>query len=101
MISQLSLRQKPLPISISVSKNKETSKFHSRNNHKGQYDLAALVTTNPALANFLVQRHGKQTIAFSDPTAVKELNKAILIKDYNLTEWDIPSPSIFIISQTY
>jgi len=59
-----------------VPEKKEPHKFHSRNYHQGRYDLKVLVLANPALSEHLVQVHGKQTIRFSDPSAVKELNRA-------------------------
>lgn len=73
-----------------MPENKQSSTFHSRNYHKGRYDLKALVDSNPALSTYLVKLHGKETVQFSDPSAIKELNKAILIKDYKLSYWDIP-----------
>ena len=34
--------------------------------------------------------YNSETLDFSNPEAVKALNKAILLSDYGITNWDIP-----------
>jgi len=65
--------------------------LHSRNVHQGRYDFAELVGALPELKKHLVKNpKGEQSINFSDPIAVKLLNKALLAHHYNVTSWDIP-----------
>jgi len=65
--------------------------MHKRNIHQGNYDLEALVKTVPELSNFVfVNDFGNESIDFFDPTAVKLLNKSLLVHHYGLSYWDIP-----------
>jgi 23S rRNA (adenine1618-N6)-methyltransferase len=65
--------------------------MHPRNLHHQRYDLNALVISNPALRDFIVQNpSGQETIDFTNPTAVKVLNQALLKKYYGINYWDIP-----------
>lgn len=68
--------------------------LHPRNAFKGSYDMARLVSVCPALAPHIIpasaSKGGKDTINFSDSSAVKNLNRAILAADYGIAEWDIP-----------
>ncbi len=65
--------------------------FHPRNKHKNGYDFASLAKSNPQLNSFLFENsHGHSSIDFSDPEAVKTLNKTLLQKHYGLPNWDVP-----------
>jgi 23S rRNA (adenine1618-N6)-methyltransferase len=65
--------------------------LHPRNLHQGRYDLEALVGALPELKAFIFTNvFGNQTINFSDPKAVKILNRALLKKYYKVDFWDIP-----------
>lgn len=66
--------------------------LHPRNLHRNGYDFARLVHALPALAPY-VRRNpaGVATIDFTHPLAVKTLNQALLMADYGLHAWDIPS----------
>lgn len=65
--------------------------MHPRNKHQGRYDLEALSVTNPALKQFVTPNaHHDLSIDFSNPKAVKALNKALLADYYNICDWDIP-----------
>jgi 23S rRNA (adenine1618-N6)-methyltransferase len=56
------------------------------------YNFPELIQAWPELAAFVKKNaFGNESIQFSDANAVKALNKAILIKDYGLTFWDIPA----------
>lgn len=67
------------------------SNLHPRNPHTGQYDFQNLIHKCPTLAKFvMINRYGKESIDFSNPLAVKTLNKAILSLFYNI-KWDIPN----------
>ena len=66
------------------------SELHPRNPHRELYDFKKLISACPDLAPFVtVNRFGNESIDFSDPKAVKALNKAILKLHYHI-EWDIP-----------
>lgn len=72
--------------------NKKTpSGLHPKNQHRGRYDFKALVKALPRLKPFVIRNpKGEQSINFSDPAAVKMLNKALLASHYGVTQWDIP-----------
>jgi 23S rRNA (adenine1618-N6)-methyltransferase len=66
--------------------------LHPRNLHCFGYNFEALITSNPDLSNFVfINEFNSKTIDFSNPEAVKSLNKSILILDYNIQNWDIPN----------
>jgi 23S rRNA (adenine1618-N6)-methyltransferase len=74
-----------------LKKNTEKSNFHPRNPHRFRYDFEQLTTFFPELKSFVfTNEHNIETLDFSNPEAVKALNKAILISDYGITNWDIP-----------
>ncbi|WP_018150149.1 23S rRNA (adenine(1618)-N(6))-methyltransferase RlmF [Leeia oryzae] len=64
---------------------------HPRNRHQGRYDFAVLTAACPELAPLVIQNpNGEPTIDFSNPVAVKWLNRALLMTQYGITYWDIP-----------
>lgn len=74
----------------------EKSTLHPRNKNKFRYDFELLIKCNPELKKFVLKNEhdtesNGQTIDFSNPNAVKALNKSILISNYNLKSWDIPN----------
>jgi len=70
----------------------EKSGLHPRNLHRGRYDFELLVTSCPALANFVApNEYGNKSIDFANPSAVKALNRALLKLDYGIEGWDIPA----------
>lgn len=72
-------------------KNKEKSGLHPRNPHRFRYDFAQLTESHPELKTFIfTNQHNIETVDFSNPEAVKALNKAILISEYGIKNWDIP-----------
>lgn len=69
----------------------EKTNLHSRNPHRFRYDFAELIANCQELQNYVISNtHGGKTIDFSDPKAVKMLNKALLLSYYNIQNWDIP-----------
>jgi len=84
---------KPKPTSVKTT-------LHPRNPHRFTYDFEKLTTSLPDLQKFVFtnehsigsndNEQANQTIDFSNPDAVKALNKAILITDYDIKNWDIP-----------
>ena len=79
----------------------EKTGLHPRNPHRFRYDFDVLIKVCPELITFVsVNEHevgsseseqAKQTIDFSNPEAVKALNKALLISNYDIQNWDIPA----------
>lgn len=70
----------------------EKTNLHPRNPHRFGYDFTALVAACPELKPFVINNaHDSISIDFSNPTAVKMLNKALLAFFYNISDWDIPS----------
>lgn len=69
--------------------------MHPRNRHQGRYDFARLLKACPALSAHLVTTpRGDASIDFSDPSAVRELNRAILRSDYGIAHWDLPDGAL-------
>ncbi|MCG9597349.1 23S rRNA (adenine(1618)-N(6))-methyltransferase RlmF [Vibrio sp. Isolate25] len=65
--------------------------LHQRNLHRGRYDFSQLVKVTPELKRHVVKNpKGEASINFSDPVAVKLLNKALLVHHYGIVFWDIP-----------
>jgi 23S rRNA (adenine1618-N6)-methyltransferase len=70
---------------------KVKSRLHPRNRHRERYDFRKLIEACPELAGFVVKNiYDDESIDFSDPVAVKMLNKALLMYYYDLQYWDIP-----------
>lgn len=65
--------------------------MHPDNKNIGPYLFKQLRKDNKELAPYILETNrGIQTIDFSDPKAVLELNRAILLSDYSLTWYEIP-----------
>ncbi len=77
---------------------KDKNPLHPRNRHQGRYDLEALAKANPELKKFIKPNPYDpslgETIDFSQPEAVKNLNKALLKLYYGISYWDIPSGAL-------
>ena len=69
----------------------EKTNLHPRNQHRLGYNFEQLIATCPELQQFVgINEHQIKTIDFSNPKAVKALNKALLIAHYDIQNWDIP-----------
>lgn len=66
------------------------AKLHPRNKHNKDYNFDRLCKAVPELARFIAKPHGKQTLDFANPLAVKLLNQALLKDNYDIVHWDIP-----------
>ena len=65
--------------------------LHPRNLHTGRYDFKKLIASSPELRSFVSPNlHRELSIDFSDPEAVRELNRALLKFFYKIKFWDIP-----------
>lgn len=63
----------------------EKGRLHTRNRNRERYDLRALIAAVPELKSYVrVLDHGAESIDFSDPRAVKLLNKALLNHYYGI-----------------
>ncbi|MDD1780149.1 23S rRNA (adenine(1618)-N(6))-methyltransferase RlmF [Enterovibrio sp. ZSDZ35] len=65
--------------------------LHPRNPHRERYDFSALIKSTPELKSFVTTNpFGDLSVDFSNPVAVKVLNKALLSHFYQIKVWDIP-----------
>lgn len=70
----------------------EKTLLHPRNKHRFRYDFPELIKSYPELKKHVaVNSYGDESIDFSDPAAVKSLNKALLKHFYAISYWDIPA----------
>jgi 23S rRNA (adenine1618-N6)-methyltransferase len=69
----------------------EKTDLHPRNLHRFPYDFKQLCKACPGLSSFVfVNKYNTETMDFSDPKAVKMLNRALLKHFYQVSNWDIP-----------
>ena len=79
----------------SKKQHKEKVKLHSRNKNQERYDLSALSTSNPELISYIrPNKFGVESVDFSNPHAVKLLNKAILNHYYGIKNWEFPDENL-------
>ena len=72
--------------------NTEKSTLHPRNKHRSRYEFDVLMQKTPELKSYIFNNeHGSETIDFSNPLAVKTLNKALLKTYYGILDWDLPT----------
>ncbi|MHC5309854.1 23S rRNA (adenine(1618)-N(6))-methyltransferase RlmF [Myroides sp. LJL116] len=70
-------------------------KLHPRSKHNELYDFKQLADHVSELQGYIIKNPlGIDTIDFSNYSAVKCLNKAILAKDYKINNWDIPKQNL-------
>ena len=75
---------------MKTQNSSEKTTLHPRNPHRFRYDFDALIKACPDLKDFVhINEHQLETIDFSNPEAVKALNKALLISHYDIQNWDI------------
>lgn len=73
----------------------EKSTLHLRNLHRNSYDFDSLISCVPELKHYVFKNdYDTLTINFSLPQAVKLLNKALLLKYYEVKNWDIPEGNL-------
>ncbi len=66
--------------------------MHPRNRHQDSYDFAALSAVSAELRSLLMARpDGEQGVDFSDPRAVRALNRALLRSQYGIAHWPLAS----------
>ncbi|MCK5846330.1 MAG: RlmF-related methyltransferase, partial [Bacteroidales bacterium] len=65
--------------------------LHTNNKHRKAYNFKKLIQAYPDLEDFVRRNeYGDFSVNYSDNKAVLALNKAILISDYGIINWDIP-----------
>ena len=80
---------------MKTSEKQQQSKLHARNKNRERYDLNALSVATPELkAHVRPNKFGVQSIDFSNPRAVKLLNKAILNHYYGIKYWEFPDQNL-------
>lgn len=73
----------------------EKSTLHPRNLHRNSYDFDSLISCVRELKHYVFKNdYDTLTINFSLPQAVKLLNKALLLKYYEVKNWDIPEGNL-------
>ena len=81
---------------MSSERNKQVKeRLHSRNKNRERYDLSALITSNPELKDYIMpNKFGVESVDFSNPLAVKLLNKALLNHYYGIKNWEFPDENL-------
>ena len=73
----------------------EKARLHPRNKNRERYDLSALTTANPELKTYVMpNKYGTASVDFSNPVAVKLLNKALLNHYYGIKNWEFPDENL-------
>uniref|UniRef100_UPI004049F6CD 23S rRNA (adenine(1618)-N(6))-methyltransferase RlmF n=1 Tax=Fulvivirga sp. TaxID=1931237 RepID=UPI004049F6CD len=71
------------------------ARLHPRNRNRERYDLKALNISNPELKTFVKpNKYGDDSVDFSNPAAVKLLNKALLNHYYGIKHWEFPERNL-------
>ena len=81
---------------MSTNRNSEEKlNLHVRNKNRTQYDLEAMAVSVPELKNYIQpNKLGANSLNFSDPNAVKTLNKTILNYYYGIEYWEFPKENL-------
>lgn len=73
----------------------ENKRLHIRNRNREKYDLDALIKALPELSNHVKPNiYGNDSVDFSNPIAVRMLNKSILHHYYDIKYWDFPDENL-------
>lgn len=65
--------------------------LHTRSKHNQSYNFEKLTKANPKLEKYvIITKTGKESILFSDPNSVKELNIALMKYHYQVNYWELP-----------
>lgn len=76
---------------MKTTDNSEKNNLHPRNLHRSRYDFELLISNCPELKAFIaINKYGIETVDFSNPAAVKTLNRALLKTYYTIDYWNIP-----------
>ncbi len=76
-------------------KTAEKVRLHEHNRNREPYDLEALTAAVPALSVYIKpNKYGALSVDFTQPAAVKLLNKALLKHYYGIDNWDFPDENL-------
>ena len=80
---------------MAQQKKEVKARLHERNRNRERYDLNALIAAKPALADHVKpNNYGDDSVAFSNPVAVRILNTALLHHYYGIEHWDFPKENL-------
>ena len=75
--------------------SQEKTRLHSRNKNRDRYDFSALTELNSELRQHIrPNKYGGKSINFSNPVAVRELNKSLLNQYYGIKNWEFPDDNL-------
>ena len=78
-----------------VNAKEEKTRLHPRNKNRNRYDLSALLILNPELKKYIIpNKYGGISIEFSNPVALRILNKSLLNHYYGIKNWDFPENNL-------
>lgn len=84
--------------SVAARSSTETSPpkrtTHPRNAFQGSYNMERLCSVYPPLSQYIVETTKRPTITFANPRAVRALNTALLLADYNVRSWELPEETL-------
>lgn len=73
----------------------QKERLHPRNKNRENYDLNALLAVSPELKSYIKpNKFGTESIDFSNASAVKLLNKAVLNHYYGIRNWEFPDENL-------
>lgn len=76
-------------------KQEEKTRMHPRNRNRERYNLNALIGAVPELGDYVKpNKYGVDSVDFSNPVAVKLLNKALLNHYYGIKYWEFPDENL-------
>ncbi|MDH5475797.1 MAG: 23S rRNA (adenine(1618)-N(6))-methyltransferase RlmF [Cyclobacteriaceae bacterium] len=79
----------------SEKKQEEKARLHARNKNRERYDLSALIISIPELKKHIMpNKFGVKSVDFSNPLAVKLLNKALLNHYYGIKNWEFSDKNL-------
>jgi 23S rRNA (adenine1618-N6)-methyltransferase len=80
---------------MTEERSKIKTNLHPRNKNREQYDLKELLKEFPELNKYITpNKYGEDSIRFSDPAAIRLLNKALLSNYYKIKNWDFPETNL-------
>lgn len=81
---------------MSTEKKQEIkTTLHPRNKNRERYDLSALVSVSPMLSKYITpNKYGVNSIDFSNPDAVKTLNRSLLRYYYKIKYWEFSDKNL-------
>lgn len=69
--------------------------LHKKNKFNKGYNFKEFITINPLLEKYVItNKYNSTSIDFSNPKAVKELNKALLYSYNTISKWDFPDENL-------